>query len=110
MPTAVDLYDRAGMPRSISSLPAWRGLLWMVLALLLLDVACRRIAWDARRVRTFIGVALARVAPASVKGEATQATLASLRQVSGQVERRKEADAETVGPVTPDPVAPPAAG
>jgi hypothetical protein len=61
-------------------LPAWNLLLPFVIAMLLLDVAARRIAWDARLIRRAVIAAITRVAPARQKGEESKATLAALRQ------------------------------
>ncbi len=108
-PLAVDLFDRAGMPPSVSLLPAWRTLLWWTIALLLLDVACRRIAWDYNLVRGFVLATVARVTPAHMRGERAAATLSSLRKVSDDVDRRQAAEAsgikkfQTTGIVAPPP-------
>jgi uncharacterized protein YegL len=92
-PRALDLFDRTGMPPSVSFLPAWRTVLCWALALLLLDVACRRIAWDYNLLRSFVRSAIARVTPSHVRGGEATATLATLRRVSDQVEVRQAADA-----------------
>src|SRR6185503_10103519 len=80
--------DRSRMPPSISSLPIWRMLLFWCLGLLLLDVACRRIAWDSNLLRDWTRRAIARVTPAHVRGGEAAATLATLRRVSDEVETR----------------------
>jgi len=41
------LFDRTQEFITRSPRPMWRQLMWLLLPLLLLDVACRRIAWDA---------------------------------------------------------------
>lgn len=79
MPRRVNLYDRAGLPSNISLLPAWREVMPWLLALLLLDVAARRLAWDRATLVTFV-TAAARWRPyRSRSSETTAATLASLR-------------------------------
>lgn len=78
-PQALDIFDRTGMPRSTSALPAWKHVLWFVLAMLLLDIVARRIAWSSDAVRARLGQMMRRVAPARIKGEEASATLASLR-------------------------------
>ena len=80
-PEATDLYDRAGLVPSRSAVPAWRTLLWLALALLLIDVAVRRLAWDSGALRRSAARAVARVTPAQVHGRQAAATLAALRQV-----------------------------
>lgn len=45
-PEAARLFDRSGIVPSVARHPIWRPLLLSALVVLLLDVACRRIAWD----------------------------------------------------------------
>lgn len=45
-PTAADVFTRLGVKQTASPLPVWDLLLPVLLALILLDVAIRRIAWD----------------------------------------------------------------
>ncbi len=100
-PEAAALYDRTGMPVSISLQPVWRALLWTVLALFLLDVAGRRMAWTAAGLRAALARAIARVTPAHVRGQEAAATLASLRQVSADFDDRVRTDADRVAPLKP---------
>jgi hypothetical protein len=100
-PQAVKLFDRAGMAPSRAALPAWNTLLWLALALLLLDVAARRIAWDALLVRRSVRRATARVEAHEVRGREVAATLATLRRVSDQVEHRQPPPREEPGPAAP---------
>ena len=93
-PEAVDLFDRAGMPPSISNLPAWRFLLFAALALLLLDVATRRLAWSAEMIREGLSAAVAKVRPGHVRAKKATVTLASLRKVSETFDDRLDSDAE----------------
>jgi Ca-activated chloride channel family protein len=102
-PGAVDLFDRSGMPPSVSLLPAWRDVLWAGLVLLLLDIAARRIAWSVGGVRRLAARALARVSPASVRGGEAAATLASLKRVSAEFDDRLETSARRVEKLQPPP-------
>jgi Ca-activated chloride channel family protein len=88
-PTAVNLFDRTGMPRSASFLPVWSGLLWWALALLLLDIACRRIAWNYAMIREAVAMAVAKVTPSHVRGQRIKTTLTSLRTVTQRVEQQQ---------------------
>ena len=45
-PLAVNIFDRSGLPRSRSILPIWRTILLATVALMLLDVANRRLSWS----------------------------------------------------------------
>ncbi|MEO0586378.1 MAG: VWA domain-containing protein [Planctomycetota bacterium] len=46
-PDTADLFDRTGITESRSIRPLWRPLLWLLIGLVMLDIANRRIAWDA---------------------------------------------------------------
>ena len=87
-PESADLFDRTNMAPSVSSLPAWRNILWIALAMFLVDVAFRRIAWDFALLRRIVVSAIARVTPAHIRGREVAATLASLRQSSQHIEER----------------------
>jgi hypothetical protein len=88
-PEAVDLFDRRGMVPSVAALPAWPSLLWLALGLLLLDIASRRLAWGYDRLWRLARQAAARVAPSHVRGGEAAATLASLRQASDELDRKR---------------------
>jgi len=109
-PRSADLFDRTNMPTSVSLLPAWRTLLLWTLALLLLDVACRRIAWDYPMLRNWTAAMIAKVTPAALKGREAATTLATLRRVSDQMDQRQATDASGVtklrgtGRVAPPPL------
>ena len=105
-PGAVELFDRTGMEPSRAALPAWRTLLWLALALVLIDVAARRLAWDALLVRRSVRRATARIEPHErLRGREAAATLASLRQASVQVEQHRpvRAAAPVEEPLAPRP-------
>lgn len=102
-PRGVELYDRSGMRDSASLLPAWKLMLPFVIAIVLLDIAARRIAWDAHLIRRALVSAITRVAPARIKGEETKATLAALRQRNAMTgesieSSRPTMDSHRVGP------------
>jgi len=90
-PTKVDLFDRSAMPPSLSALPAWQTILWLALALVLLDVANRRLAWDFGLLRGLVLRAVARVTPGQLRSREAATTLATLRQVSDSVGRKFDA-------------------
>ena len=50
-----DLFSRDGLKKSASPMPIWDILLLIVMALLLVDVAVRRIAWDFRAIMAAAG-------------------------------------------------------
>ncbi len=95
------LFDHEGLATSRSALPIWTAVLWAALALLLADVATRRIAWDAALIRRAALRAAARTMPAEARVGRSMATLAS---------RRRGGPAETQPPLpteaAPAPEAP----
>lgn len=95
-PARANLFDRAGMPRSVSSMPAWRNVIWLAIALLLLDVACRRIAWSAAMLRRLLVSAATIVTPSQVRGGQAAATLSSLRQASERFDEHMESESRGV--------------
>lgn len=109
-PQATNLFDRSGMPRSASYLPMWRTLLWWTILIMLLDVACRRIAWNYEMVRNGVLAAIARVTPARIRGQKTVEALATLQSASRRVQQqntrasrgvKKLAGTGVVAPVPP---------
>jgi len=89
-PAETDLFSREGMAPSVSVLPAWRTFLWWLVALLLFDVAVRRLAWDASTIRRAAAAAARRVTPGRHKADAARGTLASLRARSEAFEQSIE--------------------
>lgn len=108
-PQQANLFDRTGMPSSASLLPAWRRLLWWVIALLLLDVAARRLAWDWPLIKRGLAAAIERVTPARVKGQRSLATLGGLQQASARLDAQHARQSEHVeklsgtGEIAPPP-------
>jgi Ca-activated chloride channel family protein len=88
-PDEAALFDRSALPRSMSSLPAWPMLLWAALGLMLLDVACRRIAWRTAQL-TALAAAIVRV-PTRARTHPAQATLATLRTAGGVMRPQRPA-------------------
>jgi Mg-chelatase subunit ChlD len=77
------LFERTREFDSRSIRPLWRHLLLWLVIFFLLDVACRRIAWDAHAIWAFIrsrgDAALGLLRPREVHAEATLAALKSRR-------------------------------
>lgn len=94
-PREANLFDRADMPRSASTLPLWPTMLVWVLIVLLLDVACRRIAWDYPLVRGMVLKAVARITPARLRSERVLTTLGSLQGVRTRVNQQRLRQAAT---------------
>lgn len=106
-PASADLFNRAGLVQSASPMPVWDILIPFLLALVLTDVAARRIAWDWNSTRRLLGLSAQRVREYTLthrKVENTR-TLDSLKKVRTEVTEQRAAAAESGGATatTPDP-------
>jgi len=81
------LFDRAGIEPTRASLPLWRTLLLWAIAVFLLDVGTRRVAWD-RLINRQLAAELRQHARAATiaRGERAAATAAALRQAAARVD------------------------
>jgi Ca-activated chloride channel family protein len=100
-PDLAGLFDRASVPARVTAAPIFLPLMLLTLALFVLDVATRRVAWDRFVSREF-GVDLRKAAAeaARPRGEQAERTLAGLRGKGGP--------ARSGGPVVSSPGAAPA--
>ncbi|HEX2971749.1 MAG TPA: VWA domain-containing protein [Tepidisphaeraceae bacterium] len=99
-----DLFNRKGLVRGSSPLPVWDILLPILMGLLLMDVACRRIAWDWDSTKKLAAAVATRVRQYTLTRKVeTQQTLEALRKVREEVaETRFKPDAGEE-PATPMP-------
>ncbi|HRQ75694.1 MAG TPA: VWA domain-containing protein [Phycisphaerales bacterium] len=108
-PRDAKLFDRSAIAPSRSMLPAWRAMVPWIIALLLLDVACRRLAWDWPMIANAMLAAIRKVTPARIRGQAAVATLGGLRTASERIEQRRQRSKEGIeefeatGVVAPPP-------
>ena len=105
-PDPANIFNREQVFETRSVRPLWRTLLAWLVALFLLDVACRRIAWDAPAiaawVRDRVGMMLGTLRPREVEAGATLAALKSRRdQIDADASKDRRADATDVS--TPAP-------
>lgn len=104
-PAVADLFSRQNVPRTSSPMPVWDVLLKILLILVLLDVACRRLAWDwatmRRRAAAVAGWVRSFTTTRQVKGEQT---LDALRKVREEVAEAQPKQAEA--PAAPPPPIP----
>ncbi|MGE5609363.1 MAG: VWA domain-containing protein [Bacillota bacterium] len=85
-PNAADLFNRKGLVRGSSPLPVWDILLPILMGLLLMDVACRRIAWDWDSTKKLAAAMATRVRQYTLTRKVeTQQTLDALRKVREEV-------------------------
>ncbi len=94
-PNPAGLFDRTQLFETRSVRPLWRSLLFWLLIVFMLDVACRRIAWDAAAIlawcRDRLGMLLGSLRPREVESQATLATLKSrLKQADSSSENRSQ--------------------
>ena len=92
----VNLFTREGLRQTASPLPVWDLLIPVLLGLILLDVAIRRIAWDWNSTKRLAAVAATRVRDFTTtrKVESRQ-TLDALRRVREDVAENKFRTGET---------------
>ena len=86
-----ELFSREGLNRSASPLPTWDILIPILLALVLLDVAARRIAWDIASIQKALKAARARFTSFLNPGPvvASGPTLDALKKVRDDVTENK---------------------
>lgn len=87
-PEGAKLYDRTNTPPSTSSRPLRWQLMPILLALLLLDVACRRIAWEGQEVAAWAkgraNAVLGVMQPRKVESASTMSALKAKRQETSE--------------------------
>jgi hypothetical protein len=98
------LFERTRPFETRSVRPLWRTLVPWLLGLLLLDVACRRVAWDPAAMRRWVTQRLSASAPVPNDDKAA-ATLAGLKRKRGEVAAAQPAEvpAESVAALRPPP-------
>ncbi|HYO07566.1 MAG TPA: VWA domain-containing protein [Tepidisphaeraceae bacterium] len=103
-----ELFTREGLKITASPLPIWDILLPILLGLIIVDVATRRIAWDWASTKKMMAAAAARmqVYTQPRKPEAAAATLDALRRVRDDVAEQRfkpaAADEATAAASRPD--------
>ena len=90
-PKPAGLFERTMPFETRSVRPLWRTLLYWLVALFMLDVACRRIAWDPSAIwhwcKQRVGAVIGSLRPREVQAEAT---LAALKNRQAQTEQQLE--------------------
>jgi secreted protein with Ig-like and vWFA domain len=107
-PSSAGLFDRTQSFETRSIRPLWRSLVLWLIVLFMLDVACRRIAWDAAAIlawcRQRIDGLLGSLRPREVQA---QATLAALKSRQAQTQRHLDERASGAAATAPDTTVPP---
>ena len=106
-----DLFSRFGIPPSASPLPIWDILIPILLGMILLDVAARRIAWDLVSIRRMIltarGAVESYTTVRKVESGRTMDALKSTRAQVGEEKFKVMAEGKTPPPIPasdrPDP-------
>jgi Ca-activated chloride channel family protein len=100
---AANLFDHRDLPPAVSSLPVWDRLIPVLLALILIDVAARRIAWDYAALQGYAASVTAYVRSfTTVRRVETRSSLEALQRV------RQEGTEPTTKPPMASAVPPPA--
>ena len=89
--TNMDLFSRENLPVASSPLPVWDVLLPFLLALIIIDVAVRRIAWDWASTKRMAAAAGAYVRSFTTtrKVEHSEQTMGALKQIREQVAEQR---------------------
>jgi hypothetical protein len=108
-PTVADLFRREGLTVTSSPLPVWDVLLPILVALMILDVATRRIAWDWNSTKRMAAGFAVRIREfTTLRRVESGQTLDALKRVREEVAETKFKPAETAGAASqarPDPKA-----
>ena len=101
-PSNTSIFTRVGLAPSRSPLPVWDVLVPVLLALVLVDIAIRRIAWDWQATKQFVGRGrdFARMFTTTRTVETT-GSIDALRDVRSG--KRAESPKPTDRPAAPDP-------
>lgn len=104
-PEIVDLFSRENIRRSGSPMPVWDILLPILLGLVILDVAIRRIAWDYNAMKRSLALARQWVQSfTTTRKVEAEATLGALKRVRDEVAEAKfKTDQPTAGAPPPLP-------
>jgi hypothetical protein len=96
----VDLFSREGLKPSASPLPVWDILIPILLGLILMDVAARRIAWDWMSTKRLAMAMAARVKQYTlVRQVEAKPTLDALKKVREEVVEAKFKTADSSAPL-----------
>ena len=105
-----DLFNRSGLPEAVSSLPIWERLIPWLLALILIDVAARRIAWDWIALKRYLATGVGFVQSFSLSRQVeTRSSLDALQRIRSESETKPQtpigAGVKPPAPARPDPKA-----
>jgi uncharacterized membrane protein len=103
-PTGTSYFTREGLAPSRSPLPIWDLLLPLLMALVLTDIAIRRIAWDWNATKQMAAATVAHIRGiTTLRKVETTGSLDALRDVKAKVTERKTGQTRSVEAGTPDP-------
>ena len=101
-PVALNLFSRQNIKRGSSPLPVWDILLPLLLALVILDVAIRRIAWDYASLKKMALAASAYVRTfTTTRHVEAKPTLDALKRVRGEVAESRFKTGDGAAPAPP---------
>jgi uncharacterized membrane protein len=103
-PDSADLFSREGLKPSASPLPVWDILIPILLALILIDVAARRIAWDWQSTRRMALAMADRVRSfTTARHIEAKPTLDALKRVREEVAEAKFKTGDSAAPLPSRP-------
>jgi uncharacterized membrane protein len=104
-----NLFDRDKLPEAVSSLPIWDRIIPVLLALILIDVAARRIAWDWVAMKRYFASSVGFVRSFTITRKVeTRGSLDALQRIRGEGETKPTTPpgtGKTAPPPKPDPKA-----
>ncbi len=101
-----NLFDRDKLPPAISSLPIWDRLIPFLIALILIDVAARRIAWDWIAIKRYFATSIGFVRSFTMTRKVeTRSSLDALQRIRTEGEAKPAAKAPAMQMPRPDPKA-----
>ncbi len=103
-----DFFNHQGLPPAINSLPIWDLLIPILLALVLIDVAARRIAWDPAALRRYAAASAQTVRSfTTTRKVETRISLDALKRIrdEAQTASRSPEGQKSDAQMRPDPMA-----
>jgi uncharacterized membrane protein len=103
-PESANLFDHDNLPEAISSLPVWDILIPILLGLILVDVATRRIAWDWIAIKRYVATSTGFVRSfTETRKVETRGGIEALQRVKSEAEAGKPAVSSGKAPAIPPP-------
>jgi len=105
-----DLFDRTNLPEAVASLPIWDRLIPVLLALILIDIAARRIAWDWVAMKRYLATSVGFIRSFTITRKVeTRSSLDALQRIRNEAETKPQTSPQTDARAKPGTAAAPPA-